>query len=340
MNWIKENKFLSGFIAVLAIGAGVLGYLLYTAWGNYSDVSDQYNSQAASLHQYQARVPYPDQANLVKFQAERDDFVDATHDLAAKLSTMVLPVVEMSPSAFQDKLRATITDVVTHAGKTGVKLPDHFAMDFDKYQSSPPSAEAAGPLGRQLAALKIAVDILINEHVDAIVTLHRTPLPQEGGTAGPGPGGPARGQGGFRGRNRTGEEGGGGGGGGEGGLVSKNPFVLQFTSTQPSFQKVLNDFASSSNQFFITRDLSIQNSDPKPVSKVADANAGSAPSATPAAPVPAMVIPGSAPAPAAGATPPPAGSISYLKFIVGTEKLNVSMGVDIVTFNPPGKSNR
>ena len=27
MNWIRENKFLSGFIAILVIGAGALGYL-------------------------------------------------------------------------------------------------------------------------------------------------------------------------------------------------------------------------------------------------------------------------------------------------------------------------
>lgn len=185
MNWIKENKFLSGFIGILIVGAGVLGYLLYTAWGTYSDVSDQYTAQADALKQLQARVPYPDQANLAKYKTERDDLIDATHDLATSLSKMVLPIVEMSPSAFQDRLRDTLSAVSAEAAQNNVKLPEHFSMDFERYQTSPPSAEAAGPLGRQMAALKIVMDILIHEHVDTVISLQRTPLPQEAAAAAP-----------------------------------------------------------------------------------------------------------------------------------------------------------
>ena len=37
MNWIKQNKFLSGFIAVMVIGVGALGYLLFTAKSRYDE---------------------------------------------------------------------------------------------------------------------------------------------------------------------------------------------------------------------------------------------------------------------------------------------------------------
>lgn len=147
MNWIAENKFLSGFIAVLIVGGGVLGYLLYSAWDSYADVTDQYTEQANALHQLQTRIPYPDQANLVKYRAERDDLIDATHSLAANLSQLVLPIQEMTPSAFQDRLRDTLSAVVAEAGQNSVILPQHFSMDFEKYQTSPPAVEAAGPLG-------------------------------------------------------------------------------------------------------------------------------------------------------------------------------------------------
>jgi hypothetical protein len=310
MNWVKENKFLSGFIAVMVLGAGVLGYLLYTAWGAYSDVTDQYTEQANALHQLQIRVPYPDKTNLTKYQAERDDLIDATHSLASSLAQFVLPTPEMTPSAFQDRLRDTLSAVISEAQQTGVKLPEDFTMDFKKYQTSPPPTEAAGPLGRQLAGLKLVMDILIQEHVDSVLSLDRTPLPQEGA-------GGAHGKG-------IGQSAG-------GGLVEKIPFEIRFTANQPAFQKVLNDLAASSKQFFITRTLLVQNSDPKPVAKEL------AP-----APAPAAAQPG---APGATVAADVAGAAdasggSYLKFIVGTEKLDVAMRIDMVSFNPPEKAIR
>jgi uncharacterized membrane protein YgcG len=321
MNWIRENKFLTGFIAVMVIGVGVLGYLLYSAWSTYSDVSDQYTEKAGALHQLQIRVPYPDDANLAKYSAERDDFKDATHALADDLSKMVLPVEELSQSAFQDRLRETQSNVVAKADKQGVKLPAGFAMDFNKYLTSPPAAEAAGPLGRQLAALEIATDILLDEHVDSITSLTRTPLPQEGGAGGPGAGGGPGGGGPGGGGPGGGRRGGGRRGGGGGGLVENYPFEIRFTSSQPVFQKVLNDFAASDKQFFITRTLIVENTNSKPVAKDQAA----------ATPPPAAATTGTD----SGA--PPA---AYLTFIVGTEKLNVAMQVEVVAFNPPEKSAR
>jgi hypothetical protein len=319
MNWIKENKFLAGFIAILVVGAGALGYLLYSAWGAYSDVSDQYTAQSDALKQLQARVPYPDEANLSKYKAERDDMIDATHELAASLSKMVLPIVEMTPSAFQDHLRDTLSDVSSEAVNNNVKLPEHFSMDFEKYQTSPPPAEAAGPLGRQMAALKMVMDILIDEHVDSVVSVQRTPLPQEN------PGGAARAERGGRGGGES------PGATAPGGLVENYPFEVQFTANQPAFQKVLNDLAASTKQFFITRTLLIANSDPRPVPKEASAT----PPPAPAQPFIAAPASGSG---AANALDASGGG--FLKFIVGTEKLDVAMRIDMVTFNPPEKSNR
>ena len=48
----------------------------------------------------------------------------------------------------------------------------------------------------------------------------------------------------------------------------------------------------------------------------------------------------SGPAPGALSSSGTSGGTSYLTFIVGTEKLNVAMQIDIVAFNPPEKSAR
>jgi hypothetical protein len=321
MNWVRENKFLTGFIAVMVIGAGALGYLLYTAWGTYSDTSDQYNSQAAELNRLQGLTPYPDPANLSKYKAERDDLIDATHTLATSLAQMELPVEPLTPSEFQDRLRTTLIDLTAQAGKVGVKLPDHFAMDFDVYQSQQPLPAAAAPLGRQLAALQIAMNILVNEHIDSLTLLKRTPVAQEGGASAKKPGFGFGNGGGGNNRSKGGP------------LVEKNSFEIDFVSTQASLQRVLNDFASSDKQFFITRTLVVANSNPKPISK-ADAEATPPPAAPPAAPAAGQ------PAISGSDTNTDTSSATYLKFIVGTEKVNVAMRVEMVTFNPPDKSTR
>ncbi|MGA3170466.1 MAG: Amuc_1100 family pilus-like protein [Chthoniobacteraceae bacterium] len=355
MNWIRENKFLAGFLAVVVIGAGALGYLLYTAYSNYSDVTDQYNEQAGALQQLQARVPYPDEQNLAKYRAERDDLIDATHNLATTLSQMELPVEEMSPSEFQDRLRQASTELAARANKAGVKLPAGtngapYALDFDQYTTQPPPAAASAQLGRQLTATVMAMDILVDDHVDEVTSLKRTRLSEETGGGGAGGGGRGgRGGGGGRG-GRYGRRGGGGGGGGfggggggggggfggggggggggeEGGLVDKVPFDVQFTSSQQAFQKVLNDFAASNKQFFITRTLVVENSNPAPVSKSTPDNSSPSPSSSPT------------PAPGQPGTSGSSGGGS-LSFIVGTEKVNVAMRIDMVTFNPPESSNR
>jgi hypothetical protein len=302
MNWIRENKFLTGFIAILVIGAGALGYLLYSAYDTYSDVSDQYTETSTELNKLQAQDPYPDAANLAKFRAEHDQLLDATHTLATSLSQMVLPVENLTPSAFQDRLRTTLTTVVAKAGTAGVKLPTDFALDFNQYQTLQPAPAAAGPLGRQLAAVEIIMNILIDDHVESITALTRTKLPQEGG-----PGGVRR------------------------RLVDTYPFDIQFVSTQQSFQKVLNDVAASTTQFFITRTLLVDNSDPKPVAKVAET-----PPPAPAAAAGAGPGPGAA----AAAAPDTSGTNDRLAFVVGTEKLDVAMRIDMVTFNAPENSTR
>jgi uncharacterized membrane protein YgcG len=285
MKWIRENVFLTVFIAVMVIGIGALGYLAYGAYGAYAEATDDYNSLATTKHQLESRVPYPNEENLQKFQQERDQALNATRSLADSLSKMVLPPENMSAFEFQNKLRQTVNQVNDDAEKAGVKLPAKFAMDMDRYLTAPPSEDAAGPLGRQLDTLKMAVEILINQHVDALVSLKRSSLEQEAvaGTGGANAGGAgARGGAGGGARNRGFGGGAGGGGGGGGGAVQTYPFELQFTSGQITFKSVLNAFVQSTDQFFITRTLHIQNSNSTPAAKAsADASANATPAPTP-----------------------------------------------------------
>ena len=150
--------------------------------------------------------------------------------------------------------------------------------------------------------------------------------PAAGGAGGFGGGGGGGGGRGERGGGRFGGRGAapGGAAGGGGNLVERYPFEVRFIASQPSFQEVLNDFAAANQQFLITRTLVVANSNPKPVAKAAtDTPAGG----------------GTTPGQPEG-TPQTSGTGNYLTFIVGTEKVEVVMRIDIVAFNPPEQPAR
>ncbi len=310
MNWIRENKFLTAFFAILIIGIGVLGFLAYSAWGSFGEVSENYNKQAAELKRLQNLTPYPNEANLRKMQDQRDAYIAATTDLQKKLAAIEFPLQPISPTDFQDRLRASVSQMIDKAKNAGVKPPEKsFYLGFDNYQTSLPRPEAAAPLYRQLQAIEFALNQLIEDRVDAIVSLTRSTLPEEAATAAPQQGGP-------RPQQRTG-----GGNAPAKKLVDKNSFEVGFVADQSRFRKWLNDISSAKQQFYVVRLLTVKNESQKGPSR-ADSTTAAADPNTPAAQVPA----------AAGAASP---APNTLKFVEGTEKIDVVARVDIVSFNPP-----
>src|ERR1043166_420311 len=161
----------------------------------------------------------------------------------------------MTPEAFQDTLRKSVIALADKAKKANVKLPDRFFMGFEDYQASLPKPEAAAKLGRQLQAVEYALNILVDNKVDAINALRRTPLPEEGlatgttGAPGVAAGGARGGEGeegepGGAGAARGAGPGGRGGGAGKAGqkqLVEKVPFEVEFISDPGKLRKSLND---------------------------------------------------------------------------------------------------
>ena len=319
MNWIRENKFLSGFLAAVIVGVGVFGYLLYSAMGSHEEISARYTQQAAELKRLQSLQPYPDEANLKKVRDQKQTVTEATAALRNNLSTMQLTPQPMTPEQFQDRLRAAVTDLTTKMKAANIAPPktDKFYMGFEEYQASLPRPEAAAPLGRQLQAIELLLNILVTNKVDSINAVRRTPLPEEGAAAtaaaspGPGAGAKAGGKAGA--------------GGGKQPLVAKIPFEVEFTADQAKFRKSLNDIVSSKQQFYVVRTLVVSNQSQAGPPRAEPTPVGGVPE--PAAAPPGEATGGATPA----ASPAPA---SQLRFVLGTEKVNVGMRLDVVDFAP------
>jgi hypothetical protein len=311
MNW--RNPFLITYLAVTVVGVGICGYLLYSGYSHYSEVATNYDDAVLKLRKLQNRIPFPSAENNEKYKEFTKQYQAEYDKLVQKVGSMQKSVQDMSPQAFQDLLRASVSQVEAAAKENGVTLPQNFYLGFDQYQGTLPADSAAGPLARELAAIRVVVDDLIMLKSKEILGIKRNLLPQEGSSEASESAPPRNGPGGRSPRN--GERGAGGS------PVVATPFEIAFVADQSVVRSALN-YIVNSDQFFIIRDLNVQNSALEGPKKVEEAQPGAA--AAPAA------DPSAAPAADASA---PAQPEHTLRVLVGREKLTVALRIEMITFN-------
>ena len=247
MNWIKQNKFLSGFIAVMVIGVGALGYLLFTAKSRYDEGRSEYESKVQELARLEGLKPYPEAENLKQFEEQKKEHAAAIAALHKNLAAAQIPIEPLTREAFQDKLREAVTRITTKAKDSGVGLPAMFYLGMEKYQTEPPLPEAAPALGRQLKALEFVLTKMIDDGVTSVSKFDRESLPEEEGKGKKDksnepakPGQPGR----FE---KSGK------------LVAYRGIEIEFTADQSRFRSLLNGIVTEKSQFFVPRLVVVKN---------------------------------------------------------------------------------
>jgi hypothetical protein len=281
MNWISQNKFLSGFIGFMLVAGGALGFLLFEAISNYSDVHTKYTTAVTKLDSLQKLIPYPNDENLKNYEGQEDVVKQAVNKLEQNIAQVQFPLdATITPSVFQDKLRAAVGDAKDKAATGKIELPDKFALGFDQYLTGPPVQAAAPSLDRQLKAIQFILDELLEGGgTESITKVDRAQLPEES----------------PKGKPST-------------ELVVKHPVEITFIGSQDKVRKLLNDLAESKKQFYIVRLVQINTAEgkDKPISKADAYKNRNQPSGAP-------------------------------RFVLGDEKLEVTLSLEIVNFNPPQK---
>jgi len=290
---LGQNKFYVGLAAALGLGCLIFGLLLFQSYSNFSDAEQKYNEQVTELNRLQTLELYPEAKN----QKALEDQMQAAHEamitLHERLVPMSFPLEPMTPEQFQDKLNAAAKDLGEKAASAGVNLPDKLYLGFAEYRTVTPKPEAAAALGRQLKCIALVVDEMIEKKVASIDRITRVPLPEEEN-----PDRPAA-------NAQTKEA-------PKSKLLTAYPFEVQFSAEQKAFQSVLNDLSKNDKQFFILRPLAIKNQSEKSPKKI-DPNAAKETAVKPASGT-------------AAATP------SKMRYVLGAEKLNVTLRIDSVVF--------
>ncbi len=316
MNW--RNPFLITYLSITVVGAGIFGYLLYSGYSHYSDVVANYDDAVLKLRKLQNRTPFPSAENNQKYVDYTKQYRAEYDQLLAKIGSMQKNAEEITPQTFQDRLRANVSQVEAAAKENGVALSPGFYLGFDQYQGTLPPDSAAGPLARELAAIRLVVDNLIQVKVKEITGIKRDLLPLETGAASAQPTPAPRSLPGARPRNNGGDTGG----------VTANSFEIIFVADQGAVRSTL-DYIVNAPQFFIIRYLNVQNSALDGPKRVEEAKPDAQPTPAPANDL-AGILGGAA---GGGASSGPATAQHTLRVLVGREKLTVGLRIEMITFN-------
>lgn len=263
---------------------------LWRARSSFAEANTRLSDSLNEQSRLERLNPFPNEANFEKLKVHLDNYATTLDQVKAEVKTRMLPVAPLAPNEFQAKLRQITAAALDKARSNNVKLPPTFHMGFDEYTARLPESSAAPLLAQELSQVALLLDYVIGARVDALTALKRAPLPEERGIAAATPTpkpGPRSGE-----SNSLAAK-----------MVERNVVDLTFSASPAAARAVLNQIASSSQQFYIIRTLYVHNQQDKgpPREDAAKQRATPAPNAA-------------------------------LKFIVGNEHIDVSARIEMLRF--------
>lgn len=334
---IKENKSLAAILGVMVVGGLGLVALLVTSYMGFTSSMEQFETASNAVATLKGAKLFPSEENVKEKEAAVAEYENAVKTLGTVLLKLQQPVVPLSETEFQAKLKAGIAEVRASAGRA-TALPKEFAFGFDLYTSSlPKNAEVATDLGDYLAAVKAVTDLAIKSGVASIDSISRSELQIEKGAPPPPPPAPTT--------RRPGAKAPPGKAAAKpvkeiAKVVERRTLTLTLTADQAPLQSLMNELASPSKMqyFTVVRQLRIEN----------EKQEGPLRGSLTIAPPPEPGSPGTAEPAAAGTTDPNAPAAPKVEVIeaakpatpdaqavFGDEKLKVYLEIDIVRYLEP-----
>ena len=257
MNWIKQNTFLSGLIAVLVIGIGGLGFFFTKARGEYADAQERLVTAYKDKRNLEQKKPFPNDANAAEVRNLVNDYRKKAEAVANKMyvSQVAMPS-GLRVAQFQEDLALKVDAVVEAATASGVTLPEGFYLGMDKYRAQVPLEGAVDQLQYQLNATYWLSNLLLANDVKRFA-IEREQMPFEKREAAAPPQRNRRGNDKDKSRGKPKP------------VAVTYPMELAIELPEKSFQEVLNALSNTSSAlgeaaeegdyYFVTRWMRLEN---------------------------------------------------------------------------------
>jgi hypothetical protein len=173
MDWIEENKFLAGWIAVTLIGCVLLTINLLKARAEYDEAYSGFAATRDNVHALESKPLYPSEDNVVKKAEVVKIYREAVHGLHTKLASLQRPLRNIEQTDFQSKLKKRIQQMNGDARRLGVELPDGFSLGMPEYVNALPEVNQCPLLDYQLDSIHTLCSLLLSKGISSIEALAR-----------------------------------------------------------------------------------------------------------------------------------------------------------------------
>lgn len=182
MDDIKKNPFLSAYVALLVVGAAILGFFAFKAYSGYKEAREEYESVKSSVDSLQNQDFFPNEKNKDARTEEVGEFTKKILKLENELEPFQPERTEgLTVPDLQQMIRKSIEEVRDNANLAGVTIADSdgFRLGMAGPLTIPPRLDAVPGLEFQLIAARQLADLLIASDVDTIDEMGREELPVE-----------------------------------------------------------------------------------------------------------------------------------------------------------------
>ncbi len=182
MDWIQENKFVSGLLGITILFAGAIFYHGYSEGDEFEANMAQYGQLKSRYTTLVNAKPYPNQANLsareeniLEYEAVIEEVRDAFFEYKPE------KLARLTPGEFSDARIKMQTELREAYDKAGTLLPENFEFGFEKYASVQAAPHATKKLNFQLGAIQWLLEKLAENKPKAVLNLKRELLSVEQG---------------------------------------------------------------------------------------------------------------------------------------------------------------
>lgn len=334
----QDNKFPILLGAVTVVVTGGLVFWSVKSGGKYDAAKSDYDSASGTIDRLMRTDIEPTEDNLLGKKQAVEAYAESIGELQKAFDSRRRPTLEnIEPSAYTDELLAARKRVLAEFEKAGTELPEAFFLGHGRFSDTLPQRKNTGVLSFQLGAFEDLLTRLAQSGVSALNNLYWAGIPEPK----------------------------------EGSAVIAHPLELTFTGTEDSMRRFLSALDDTKDHYYVVRSMRVKNErDSAPNANDArfERVTTTPPAGNPADPfgsggfvfpeedeTPAPAEDGEAPAPGEGegdlgeapapaapepepvapAPAEPTDSGEILKQVLGTEKIQVFVRIDVLQFLEP-----
>ncbi len=330
MSWIQENRFAAGLGGITAVAAAGL-----VAWGlsagkKYNQAKEEYATAAAAVSSMKGGSLYPDDDNRAGKKKAVQEFEESVQELQGLFKPFAAPTPpNIEPDAFTENLAKGKEEIAKAFADAGTEVPGEFFLGYETFTNSPARKEATGILTYQMEAARELMTKLAAAAPAKLLNIHRPPLEEESGKT-------------FDPKGKT---------------YRALPLEISFYGNEASLRSFLSSLDDSGKYYFVVRSIRVTN-EKQTAPTAADGNFKKEEEAAPEGGgggdpfggAGGFVLPGEEEAPAEGDKPaegeapadeapaeePEAASDEkILQDVLGAEKINVFLRIDVLQFLEP-----